>query len=284
MAINLLETDRKDLPHTQLKLAIFDVDGTLVQGLSKISPAVQEAIQTLHQRGVRVALATGRPYFGAQNVIDLLGIKDASMFFAGSYVIEPGAEKPISASYLDNARTVEITEVLLREGFYTELYTAGDYYVDKLCSWSDIHQGYLFREPCVDDLIDIAEQKQILKLVMMVSTGREEEKLRERLATFDDVSVTYGFGAAHHQIVFANVTSKAATRESIFDLILKHYGVSAAEVAAFGDSEADVPFLMRAGFGVAMGNAKSNVKERAPYVTCSVEEDGVAKALAKLLS
>ena len=37
--------------------------------------------------------------------------------------------------------------------------------------------------------------------------------------------------------------------------------------------------LEAAGMGVAMGNAQEKTKEAADYVTASVEEDGIAKAL-----
>ena len=37
--------------------------------------------------------------------------------------------------------------------------------------------------------------------------------------------------------------------------------------------------LRHAAIGVAMGNAKEDVKEAADYVTTSVDEDGIKKAL-----
>jgi hydroxymethylpyrimidine pyrophosphatase-like HAD family hydrolase len=39
-----------------------------------------------------------------------------------------------------------------------------------------------------------------------------------------------------------------------------------------------------AGLGVAMGNASDAVKSRADYVTSSVDDDGIARALDYILS
>ena len=48
---------------------------------------------------------------------------------------------------------------------------------------------------------------------------------------------------------------------------------------AFGDGGNDVLMLKHVGIGVAMGNAEDEVKRAADYVTDSVDEDGVEKAL-----
>ena len=48
---------------------------------------------------------------------------------------------------------------------------------------------------------------------------------------------------------------------------------------AFGDGENDIEMLKFAGIGVAMGNAKEKTKEAADYVTDTVENHGVLKAL-----
>ena len=48
---------------------------------------------------------------------------------------------------------------------------------------------------------------------------------------------------------------------------------------AFGDGENDTDMLDFVGLGIAMGNAEPQVKAHADYVTGSVDEDGIAKAL-----
>ena len=56
---------------------------------------------------------------------------------------------------------------------------------------------------------------------------------------------------------------------------MKYYGFSKEEAIAFGDGENDIAMLEAVGTGIAMGNAKDAVKERADLTCKSVEEDGI---------
>ena len=60
-------------------------------------------------------------------------------------------------------------------------------------------------------------------------------------------------------------------------------GISREEIMAFGDGDNDIAMLREVGFGVAMQNADEEVKAVADYVTGSNDEDGVAKAFARLV-
>ena len=52
-----------------------------------------------------------------------------------------------------------------------------------------------------------------------------------------------------------------------------------SETMAFGDGGNDISMLLKAGVGVAMGNANDNVKAMANYVTSSADDGGIYKAL-----
>ena len=58
-----------------------------------------------------------------------------------------------------------------------------------------------------------------------------------------------------------------------------HLGLSSANCIAFGDGGNDLTMIEAAGVGVAMANAAPEVLAAADYVSCSNDEDGVAKAL-----
>ena len=69
------------------------------------------------------------------------------------------------------------------------------------------------------------------------------------------------------------------TKGTAVEALAKHWGFSPDEVMTLGDSENDVSMLRFAGAGVAMGNAKPNIKEAARYETTDNNHHGVAKAI-----
>ena len=62
-------------------------------------------------------------------------------------------------------------------------------------------------------------------------------------------------------------------------LLCKDFGIKLDEVIAFGDQMNDISMIRIVGFGVAMGNAKDEVKEVARFVTLTNDENGVAYAI-----
>ena len=77
------------------------------------------------------------------------------------------------------------------------------------------------------------------------------------------------------------VTSADATKELALKRLCAEIEMPASRVLAIGDSRNDVPMLLWAGTGVAMGNALPEVRSAVARVTARYEEDGVARAIER---
>jgi len=64
-------------------------------------------------------------------------------------------------------------------------------------------------------------------------------------------------------------------------LLEQELDIEMKEVIAFGDNYNDIEMLKAVGCGVAVGNAKEEVKEIADEITLPGKEDGVAATLEK---
>ena len=65
--------------------------------------------------------------------------------------------------------------------------------------------------------------------------------------------------------------------------LLKHLGLDRSQMIACGDGFNDLSMIKYAGLGVAMANAKEEVKEAADYITLSNDEDGIAHVIDKFM-
>ena len=95
-----------------------------------------------------------------------------------------------------------------------------------------------------------------------------------KLVDFDDLlSLPISVG----EISDPAVNKGRAIRE-----LCRHFGMTANDCIAFGDSMNDAQMLQTVGIGVAMGNASDQVKALADMVCDRCECDGIAKALTAL--
>ncbi len=78
---------------------------------------------------------------------------------------------------------------------------------------------------------------------------------------------------------FADVTAKGDTKQKGIDEIIRYFGIRLEETMSFGDGGNDISMLRHAAIGVAMGQAKEDVKAAADYVTAPIDEDGISKAM-----
>lgn len=61
--------------------------------------------------------------------------------------------------------------------------------------------------------------------------------------------------------------------------MLERFDLSRDEILAIGDGENDMDMIQYAGFSAAMGNAGAELRRAADYVTSSVDEDGILRAM-----
>jgi hypothetical protein len=75
---------------------------------------------------------------------------------------------------------------------------------------------------------------------------------------------------------FVELANPAISKGRALHLVAERLGIPRHAVMAFGDGLNDLEMLREAGWGVAMGQAPSALREAADEVTLSIDEDGVA--------
>ena len=261
-----------------LKLIALDLDGTLTNDRKEITPRTMEMLMSMQKQGVRLALASARPAPGLYSTCDLLHMKEYGgllMSYNGGRIVDAASGKTLYETSMDMEETRQIlrfldtlpVNVILDDGVQFYVKDPNAYKIDYEC-WNN-------RMTCtkVDDLAAFLSFAPV-KLLMSVQPEIILE-IQEQIAAHLPASLIVVRTAPFYlEIIPAKINKGQGIRD-----ICHVLGIDRSETAAFGDAENDIPMILEAGFGVAMGNAEEPVKAAADHVTGSNNEDGIADAL-----
>ncbi|WP_396265752.1 Cof-type HAD-IIB family hydrolase [Halobacillus shinanisalinarum] len=255
------------------KIALFDIDGTLLNHNKELPEATIQAVKSLQKSGVYCAIATGRAPFMYEELRETLGI-NSFVSFNGQYVVFEG--KPIHKNPLPK-KQLEKLYIDAEENNHPMVFMD-----QNEMKASDREQVYIkeslaslhFEYPAIDaTFYNNAEIYQSL----LFCEGEEIEYYDKKYDSFDFIR-----WHPYSCDVLPNGGSKA---EGIKKLI-EAAGLKMEDTYAFGDGLNDIEMIREAGTGVAMGNAVEETKAVSDHITTDVDDGGLVKAIydLKLLS
>ena len=270
-----------------IKLVALDLDGTTLNTKRQLTERTKTALEAAIKKGIHVVIATGRASSALpEDVFKIEGLKYL-ITSNGASVTDMTKDERIYSNCID-AKALEKTVSLLRKyDFMLEFFIKGYAYVDQIIydkvttmKFTEPHKKYIIetRKP-VKGLLDFALLHK--ELVENINVNFEDQSdrsmMKKVLATLENVTLTSSFD--HNLEIGGATTSKA----DAIKMLCGKYGISEEQVMACGDSPNDLAMLRAAGFPVAMGNAKDELKEIAQYITSTNDEDGVAEAVEKFV-
>ena len=251
----------------QIKAVFFDIDGTLVSFNTHVVPnSTRRAIARLREQGIKVFIATGR-LMKHVTVVDDIEV-DGYVTVNGGYCITSSGEV-IFEQYFPRETVEQAISLSEQYGFELNVMTHQDMYVN---SWGERVEkiaSMIHITPTVADLREVAATQPVVQMCPYISKELEQEIMpllpdcvgSRWIETFMDLNlkgVDKSLGVKH---------------------VMEYYGLTMAQAMAFGDGGNDLPMVRDAAIGVAMGNACEELKNAADFITESVDEDGVERAL-----
>jgi len=115
---------------------------------------------------------------------------------------------------------------------------------------------------------------------MLVAGNEEQTKLLTKIANLIKPLSSTTFSKPDYLEIIPTGVNKAKALAQV----VRTLGLELSHVAAVGDGLNDLEMLKEVGLGIAMGNAAESVKSAAKWVTGTNDEEGVAKAVARLIS
>lgn len=253
----------------KIKIVFFDIDDTLRNSKTGFIPtSIPTVFQQLREKGILTGIATGRGIFGVVpeicelkpdffvtlngayiedkkgNVIDSNKISKDKVESYIAWTKEVGIDYGLVGSHTAklSTRTELISEAI--DPIYPDLDVDPDFYEKE-----DIYQMWTFEERG-DDLILPDTLASTLRMV----------RWHEHSSDVVPISGSKAAGVAK---------------------VVEHLGLKPENVMVFGDGLNDLELFDYAGISIAMEVSHEKIKEKADYITKTLEEDGIFDALER---
>lgn len=250
-----------------VKAIFFDIDGTLLSHKQGAVPdGTKRALRKLKEKGIKLFVATGRHLLEVQE----LPVKDLQ--FDG-YVTLNGQ------LCLDEEKKLFFSAPIHQDDV-REVITL---FQEKKLPIMIIEKERMYIN-YIDDCVREA-QKDISTSIPEI--GIYDGGLVYQFVVYTNQRNTREMQALRHSKIndwnknaFDILPASGGKMKGISEMLNRHH-IAKEDIMAFGDGENDIDMLCYAGIGIAMGNAKPEVKCYADDVTESVDEEGILKALEK---
>jgi len=260
------------------KLVAIDIDDTLMDSRGRISPATRAALARAAGRGAIITLATGRMFASAAKVADELGLDVPLITYQGSLVKHAMSGEVLYERHLPPDAALKVYEHCRKAGLHLQAYVDDRLIVaednDKVRAYS-ANSAVPFEVAA--DFAAVVRKPQTKLLIIDEPDVLDGLLVHFRRLFGESVQITK---SKPHYLEF---THPEGTKGHALRFLAAHYGISAAETMAFGDSWNDRDMLEAAGFAVAMGNAVPELKQIADLVAPSNDEEGVRHVIERYL-
>ena len=268
-----------------IKLIAVDLDGTLLSSNNTILPETQRMLRVAVQNGIKVVLATGRPLSGVLNFAKQLGIEGDDQYaivFNGA-VIQTISGRVLMSQEL-NYQDFNNMLRFQRLSHVNVHFETTKYFIT---TDRDLSVQMQINAALTDNIMKVRARKEIPKDFTFNKVGfastEGADQVEKLWNSFPDWAFqTYDIVRSFDSIIELNALG-ASKGNALMDLASR-LKIAQKDVMIFGDQGNDLSMFSNPDFmKVAMGNAISEIKDKADYVTDDNDHNGIAKALKKFV-
>lgn len=265
----------------KIRMIGMDLDGTLLTSQKEMTAYTREILQRAIDQGIVVLPATGRPLSGISGkLLDFPGFRYA-VTANGGRVVDLRSGETLHEELVPVEHARRILEIFSHYDALREIYFDGIGYaqedalqkVERYLEEPPVMEYVLRTRVSVPNLWEKfeAENRGSDKVQALFVTLEERNLALEELREVSGIEVT---GALKRNI---EVNAAGVNKGRALVRLGEKLGIRREEIMAFGDGSNDLKMLAEVGTGVAMENAKDEVKEAADYIAGLNDEDGVAR-------
>lgn len=270
--------DKTQEKRHRIKLLAVDMDGTCLDGRSRMSRETVEALREAARAGITVVPATGRNLHCLPHRLE--GERDIYRYVIssnGAVVTDCRTGKDLLRSMIPKETALGLLRDCRRTGAGITAHLHHEYLI----------QGRLLvllgRLIYGKDARGVYRVKSMERTIARSRYGVEEIQfyflrpgVRERLEKL--LKRTRGLTWASTSI-YVEVFSEKTSKGMALAALAERLGIKKEETACIGDGENDLPMFRAAGLKMAMGNAVPELREKADIILPSNRRGGAAKGI-----
>lgn len=273
------------------RLLALDIDGTLINSREELTPATREAIRRARQAGIQVVLATGRRYSRSLPYVDHLELDLPLVTASGALIKRALDHQTLYRAEFRPAALRGTLEHLARAGYdavlYTDSFAEGfDYYCPRLeVEQPELAEFHRLNPACArvwPELMTSPPEGVFASFAM--GTKAQMIALADELtAGWDDDLTIHVLRSPRYTGFMCEIAPAGVSKWSGVLHVAEQSGIACDEICAVGDDVNDIPMILGAGLGVAMGNALDEVKAAADRIAPGHDSDGLVTVVDWLL-
>ena len=251
----------------KIKIIFFDIDDTLRNSKTGFVPTtIQTIFQQLREKGILTGIATGRGIFGV--VPEIKALKpDFFVTLNGAYI----EDKTGNVIYSNKIARDKVEEYIAWTKEVGIDYGLVGSHEAKLSRRTEmISQAIDSIYPDLDVDPDFYQKEDIYQMWTFEDQGDD-------LTLPENLSLTLRLVRWHEHS--SDVVPISGSKAAGVAKVVNQLGLKPENVMVFGDGLNDLELFDYAGISVAMGISHEKIKEKADYITKTLEEDGIFDAL-----
>ncbi len=254
-----------------IQAVAFDLDGTLIDSNRVLTPRTVHAVTALKERGVLPIIATGRSYRAMSSFKEQLEIDAPVICYNGAAVFDGRNAEILQETLLDDDISREIIGLGRTHGVHMQAFKQEELLFERSCPEVEEYQRRIGLNGRLVDF-DAMDRLHFTKMMYISEDQQAILTIAEQLERDFGSRLQHCFSLP----VFYEMMDGSVSKHSALQFVLDALGLDAGHVMAFGDGHNDISMLQGVGIGVAMANAREEVKACTPYSAPSNDADGVA--------
>jgi 5-amino-6-(5-phospho-D-ribitylamino)uracil phosphatase len=273
------------------RLLALDIDGTLINSREELTPATREAIWRARRAGIQVVLATGRRYSRSLPYIDHLELDLPLVTASGALIKRALDHQTLYRAEFHPAALRGVLALLSEAGYdavlYTDSFAEGfDFYCPRLdVKGAELAEFYRLNPACarVWPQLMTAPPDGVFAGFAMGTKSQMLELAGALAARWNDDLSLHVLRSPRYTGFMCEIAPGGVSKWSGVLHVAEQSDIAREEICAVGDDVNDIPMILGAGLGIAMGNALDEVKAAADRVAPGHDSDGLVAVVDWLL-